>query len=157
MEALASRGLVAFACVNSAAFVAHAPGGAAPVYGTNPLAFGCPRGGGFPPLVFDQATAAMARGEIQLLARDNERAEAHQPGKARAQLPPGVALDSAGRPTTDPGEMTSTARCGHCGDFGNCVFVRPALTRRMTGAWCFRPSPPAAILGPRSRRSVGGR
>lgn len=85
----AQKGLVALAFVNSAAFVSHSPGRADRVYGTNPLAFACPRRGSAP-LVFDQASAAMARGEVQLHLRE---------GKA---LPLGVAVDSNGRPTTDP-------------------------------------------------------
>ena len=40
-EALAERGLLALATVNSKAFVANAAGGPA-VFGTNPIAFGCP-------------------------------------------------------------------------------------------------------------------
>jgi len=90
VERLAEDGLVSLALVNSAAFVAHGPGARTPVYGTNPIAFGCPRPYGLPPLVFDQATAAMARGEMQLLHR------------AGLKLPPGVAIDAAGEPTEDP-------------------------------------------------------
>ena len=93
MEGIAEQGLLALAFVNSAAFVAHAPGGARPVYGTNPLALGCPRGAGRPPLVFDMATAAMARGEIQLLARAGE------------PLPLGAGVDAAGMPCTDAAEV----------------------------------------------------
>jgi delta1-piperideine-2-carboxylate reductase len=90
VEWLASQGLVALAFVNSAAFVAHSPESAHRVYGTNPMAFACPRGTGMAPLVFDQASAAMARGEIQLCLRE---------GKT---LPFGVAVDSNGSPTNDP-------------------------------------------------------
>jgi delta1-piperideine-2-carboxylate reductase len=98
VEGLATDGLVAAAFVNTAAFVAHAPGGRERVYGTNPLAFGCPRGGGRAPLVFDQASAAMARGEVQLLLR------------AGLPLPPGVAVDSQGGPTTDPAAALAGAQ-----------------------------------------------
>lgn len=61
------------------------------MYGTNPMAFGFPRAGGQLPLVWDQASAAMARGEVQLHLRDGNR-----------PLPPGTAIDAAGEPTTDP-------------------------------------------------------
>lgn len=89
-EALAMEGLVSLVFVNSAAFVAHTPGGIRKQYGTNPMAFSCPRGAGKLPLVFDQASSAMARGEIQLLEA------------ASQSLPKGVALGPDGVETTDP-------------------------------------------------------
>lgn len=88
VERLASEGLVAFAFTASNASVAPA-GGTQPVFGTNPIAFGFPRSSA-PPLVFDQATSASARGEIQLHKRE---------GKS---LPEGWAIDRDGQPTTDP-------------------------------------------------------
>lgn len=112
VEALANEGIVSLAFVNSRSFVAHQPGGKRKLYGTNPMAFGFPRaaalttdnddgGGGCNdenlttdtkrgPLVWDQASAAMARGEIQLCQRDGHT------------LPEGVAIDRDGRPTTCP-------------------------------------------------------
>ncbi len=88
VERLATEGLTAFAFTASNACVAPA-GGTKPVFGTNPMAFGFPRSSG-PPLVFDQATSASARGEIQLHKRE---------GKS---LPEGWAIDADGQPTTDP-------------------------------------------------------
>ena len=44
-------------------------GGAKPFYGTNPMAFGWPRPGG-EPMVFDMASASMARGEVMVAARE---------------------------------------------------------------------------------------
>jgi delta1-piperideine-2-carboxylate reductase len=119
VEALANEGIVSLAFVNSRSFVAHQPGGKRKLYGTNPMAFGFPRaastaaadddggngngngnGNGDDenlttdtkrgPLVWDQASAAMARGEIQLCQRDGHT------------LPEGVAIDRDGRPTTCP-------------------------------------------------------
>lgn len=87
IEALTSAGLVAFACTAYMPTVAPA-GGKEPIYGTNPLAFGWPRGDQ-PPLVFDMATAAMARGEVMVAARDGHA------------VPEGVGLDKDGNPTTD--------------------------------------------------------
>ena len=87
-EALAERGLLALATVNSKAFVANASGGPA-LFGTNPIAFGCPRGDSLPPLVFDQACSVMARGDVSLAARD---------GRPLAE---GVGLDRAGAPSLD--------------------------------------------------------
>mmetsp|Transcript_40246 Transcript_40246/g.46307 ORF Transcript_40246/g.46307 Transcript_40246/m.46307 type:complete len:140 (+) Transcript_40246:604-1023(+) len=62
---------------------------------TIPLGYG-------PPLIWDQASAAMARGEIQLCHRDGH------------PLPKGVAIDKKGAPTTPPhsgiGRSTITLR-----------------------------------------------
>ena len=87
-EWLAERGLVALSCTASPPYVAP-HGGTRPFFGTNPMAFGWPRPGK-PPMVFDQAAAAMARGEIGVHLRDGE------------PVPEGVGIDAEGRPTTDP-------------------------------------------------------
>ena len=113
VEALAEMGLVAFAFVNSRSFVAPA-GGTKPLYGTNPMAFGWPRQG-HPPLVFDQASSASARGEIMLHKRD---------GKA---IPEGWAIDSEGRPTTDPGEALAGAQLPFGGYKGAAVALMVEL------------------------------
>jgi delta1-piperideine-2-carboxylate reductase len=88
LEPLAEAGLVALGFVNSRSFLPPY-GGRRALYGTNPMAFACPRPEG-PPMVWDQASAALARGEIMLAARD---------GHAVAE---GAGLDVEGRPTTDP-------------------------------------------------------
>jgi len=91
VEALARKGLVAIAMTSSPPYVAG-PGGRRPVFGTNPMAFAWPREGR-DPMVWDQASAAMARGELQIHARDG-----HAVGE-------GVGVDAEGRPTTDPGAI----------------------------------------------------
>jgi delta1-piperideine-2-carboxylate reductase len=96
VEALAAQGLVALACTAAMSYVAPA-GGSKPLYGTNPMAFAWPRQG-HPPLVFDQASSASARGEIQLHLRDG------------TPIPTGWALDAAGRPTTDPAAALAGAQ-----------------------------------------------
>ena len=88
VEWLAERGLAGLACTASFPYVAPA-GASRPVFGTNPLAFAYPREGA-PPLVFDLATAAMARGEIMLAARDGHT------------VPKGAGIDRHGQDTTDP-------------------------------------------------------
>lgn len=87
MEALTARGLVALACNPTQAYVAPA-GGRRPLFGTNPIAFGWPRPEG-QPFVFDFATSAVARGEIELHRRA---------GKA---LPEGWGVDAEGAPSSD--------------------------------------------------------
>jgi len=91
IESLTERGLCAMAFTAYTPSVAPA-GGTQPFYGTNPMAFGWPRPGKTP-MVFDQATATQARGEVMIAARDGET------------LPPGVGIDSEGNPTTDPNEV----------------------------------------------------
>ena len=88
VEALAEQGLCAFAFTAAFPYVVAA-GGRRPIYGTNPMAFAWPRPGR-DPLVFDQASSSLARGEIMIAARE---------GKT---VPPGTGIDAAGRETTDP-------------------------------------------------------
>lgn len=87
IEQLTAVGLVALACNPSHAWVAPA-GGNRPVFGTNPIAFGWPRAG-HDPFVFDFATSAIARGDIELHRRA---------GKA---IPEGWGVDVHGQPSTD--------------------------------------------------------
>ncbi|KAF1029749.1 MAG: Delta(1)-pyrroline-2-carboxylate reductase 2 [Burkholderia plantarii] len=89
VEAIAAHGLVGMAMCPSHAWVAPA-GGSQPVFGTNPLAFAWPRPAGQPPYVFDFATSAIARGDIELHARQDK------------PIPEDWAIDEHGRPTTDP-------------------------------------------------------
>lgn len=88
IEPLARAGLCAMACTSYMPAMPPA-GGAEKLYGTNPVAFGWPRKDA-PPMVWDQASAALARGEIMVAARDGHT------------MPPGVGLDSDGNATTDP-------------------------------------------------------
>ena len=88
VERLAERGLVAMLFANTPAAIAPW-GGSKAVFGTNPIAFACPLPGAAP-IVVDLSLSKVARGNI--LA-------AKQRGTA---IPEGWALDSAGKPTTDP-------------------------------------------------------
>lgn len=88
IEPFAREGFIAMAMVNSmASVVPH--GGHRKVYGTNPMGFAVPRAG-TDPLVFDQASSAMANGDVQIAAREGR------------QLPPGTGVDRDGEPTSDP-------------------------------------------------------
>ena len=64
-------------------------GGRESFLGTSPMAAGAP-GGRLGPFLLDMSPAVAARGKIRRAARRGER------------IPPGYALDAAGRPTTDP-------------------------------------------------------
>lgn len=64
-------------------------GGRAPFFGTSPLAVAVPSGREHP-FVLDMAMSVLARGNVYLAAQSG------------ASIPEGLALDSEGRPTTDP-------------------------------------------------------
>ena len=87
VERVAERGLIGLIMGNS-------PGGIAPwggrraLFGTNPIAFACPRREALP-LVIDVSLAKVARGKVMLAAQRGE------------PIPADWALDAQGRPTTD--------------------------------------------------------
>lgn len=65
------------------------PGASARAIGNNPIAFGVPVDGE-PPVIFDVATSEAAYGRLMTAAAKGE------------PIPDGWAMDSSGRPTTDP-------------------------------------------------------
>jgi (2R)-3-sulfolactate dehydrogenase (NADP+) len=87
-EALADHGLMALIFANTPRAMA-AFGGAKPVFGTNPIAFACPRPDADMPVVIDMALSVVARGRIVAAAEKGE------------PIPTGWALDGQGRPTAD--------------------------------------------------------
>ncbi|MFZ0090316.1 MAG: Ldh family oxidoreductase [Solirubrobacteraceae bacterium] len=88
-ERVAGAGQLAMIVTN--AWVNVAPfGGRDRRLGTNPIAFGIPRGTDQPPIVSDFATSVVAEGKLQV-ARAYGRPVA-----------PGTIVDSEGRPTEDP-------------------------------------------------------
>ncbi|MFC7397217.1 Ldh family oxidoreductase [Chelatococcus sp. GCM10030263] len=81
-------GLVGIAFTNASP--AFPPwGGRKPFFGTSPMAFAVPTGSQ-PAFVLDMAMSVLARGNVYVAA------------EAGRQIPPGLALDREGRPTTDP-------------------------------------------------------
>jgi (2R)-3-sulfolactate dehydrogenase (NADP+) len=87
-EQIAAAGLIGIGFTNASAIVA-APGGRAPVLGTNPIAMTIP-GPDKPLMHADFSTSAVALGKITM-------------AKAAGQtIPLGWAVDSDGQPTTDP-------------------------------------------------------
>jgi LDH2 family malate/lactate/ureidoglycolate dehydrogenase len=81
------------------------------------MAFAWPRPDA-PPVVFDQASSVVARGEIQLHLRD-----------ARP-VPPGWGIDAEGRPSTDPAAILSGAQLPFGGHKGSAIAMMVEL---MTG------------------------
>jgi delta1-piperideine-2-carboxylate reductase len=102
--ALAEQGVVAIAMTSAMPMVAPA-GGIKPLFGTNPFSFAWPRKGK-PPMVFDMATAAMARGEIQVAAREGHKVH------------DGAGIDPEGNPTNDPNEILEGAQLAFGGTKG---------------------------------------
>ena len=88
IEPAVDAGLAAWCFTVGQCCVAPA-GGTKPLLGTNPMAFGWPGPQGSP-FIFDFATSAAARGEIELKRR------------AGAPIPEGWAVGPDGAPTTDP-------------------------------------------------------
>ncbi len=113
VEMLAAAGLVGLAMTVGKSAMAPA-GGTKPLYSTNPMAFAWPRPDG-PPLVFDQASSAMARGEIMIAQRDGHA------------LPDGVGIDVDGNPTTDPAAILKGAQLAFGGYKGSAIAVMVEL------------------------------
>ena len=117
IEAITAHGLAALALTPSHAWVAPA-GGHQPVFGTNPIAFGWPRPGPTP-FVFDFATSAIARGDLELHRR------------AGKPLPPGCGVDAQGQPSTDPVAIAQGAMLAFGGHKGSAL---SAMVELMAGA-----------------------
>lgn len=117
IEAITAHGLAALALTPSHAWVAPA-GGHRPVFGTNPIAFGWPRANANP-FVFDFATSAIARGDLELHRR------------AGTPLPAGCGVDAQGRPNTDPVAVAQGAMLAFGGHKGSAL---SAMVELMAGA-----------------------
>ena len=91
VEEISNNGLVGLTSVSYTPSVAPAGGNTA-LFGTNPMAFAWPRPGKNP-IVFDMATASMAKGELQIAARDGH------------SVPLGTGLSPSGELTTDALEI----------------------------------------------------
>ena len=91
VERCALAGFTALAFANTPAGMAPW-GGSKACFGTNPIAFACPREKSEMPLVIDLSLSKVARGKV-VMAR-----------KKGQPIPEGWALDAGGNPTTDPDE-----------------------------------------------------
>ncbi|MDO6565161.1 Ldh family oxidoreductase [Amphritea sp. 1_MG-2023] len=87
VERMAQQGLIALGMTNSPAAIAPW-GGQQRLFGTNPIAFACPRVAA-PPLVIDLSLSKAARGKVKLAADQQQ------------SIPEGWAVDTDGQPTTD--------------------------------------------------------
>ena len=103
MQQLANKGLVGLMCCNAPACMVPWGGNKA-LFGTNPIAFGCPRSNDSndaqgkkskkskAPLIIDLSLSQVSRGKVMLA------------DFAKEEIPLGWALDEQGKPTTDAAE-----------------------------------------------------
>ena len=124
-EHFGDAGLICLTMSTSQSFVAPWGGNKA-LFGTDPIAFACPRAGK-PPMVFDYATSASARGEIQVAAREGH------------SIPKGWALDKDGNDTTDPVAALEGVQLPFGGHKGNAIMIMvELLSAGLTGGnFCF--------------------
>uniref|UniRef100_A0A7S0B6Z7 Malate dehydrogenase n=1 Tax=Pyrodinium bahamense TaxID=73915 RepID=A0A7S0B6Z7_9DINO len=120
-EILAAEGLIALVFVNSLAFMAP-HGGSKRVFGTNPMAFAWPRAADLVPLVWDQSSSVMSRGDMQLALLGGR------------EIPLGAAINAEGNPTTNPAEGLAGAQCPFGGAKGsNIAIMVELLAAGLTG------------------------
>ena len=89
VEMIARAGQIGMALCNAGPTVAPY-GGYRPLMGTNPIAWGVPRGADLPPMIVDFATAGVAEGKLRVARSKGE------------SVAPGLIVDNAGRPSQDP-------------------------------------------------------
>jgi LDH2 family malate/lactate/ureidoglycolate dehydrogenase len=118
----AEAGCVGFAMCNSRP-VMPAPGGAQRLVGTNPLAIALPTQAD--PMVLDMATSAGTVARLRLAA------------KAGQPIPEGWAVDSEGRPTTDPEAALNgmLLPMGGAKGFGLSLMIDLVSGLLSSGAW----------------------
>jgi LDH2 family malate/lactate/ureidoglycolate dehydrogenase len=143
------RDLIGWAMTNSTMLVAPL-WGAERMLGTNPIAIAFP-GKEEAPIVIDMATSAAAYGKIEIARRRGE------------PIPEGWAIDSEGRPTTNPDDMVDGGallplgsdrdRGGHKG-YGLAIMV-DVLCGALSGANWGPFAPPFALRQEIPKRSVG--
>lgn len=123
VEALAEHQLAAIACTAATPMIAPA-GSTTALLGTNPIAFAWPRPGQSP-LVFDMATARLARGDVMIAARDGHT------------LPDGTGLGPDGAPTNDPAKVLEGVQLPFGGYKGSAIALMVELLSAGLTGDCF--------------------
>jgi hydroxycarboxylate dehydrogenase B len=137
-EQCAAQGLVSLHFVNVVADPLVAPfGGTAGRLVTNPVAIGFPRPG-HDPIIVDFATSKLAAGKVRVAMNKGE------------ELPDGVLIDGAGRPTRDPSALFGEPR-GALLPFGDHKGWGLALACELLGGAL---SGGPVMSGPRRRRAI---
>ncbi|MBT7664876.1 MAG: Ldh family oxidoreductase [Rhodospirillaceae bacterium] len=135
VEQFGEAGLIAIAMSTTRSLVAPW-GGDKALFGTDPIAFACPRAGK-PPMGFDFATSAAARGEIMVAAREGHA------------IPEGWALDRDGNPTTDAKAALEGVQLPLGAHKGNAIIIMvELLAAGLTGGnFCFEADDQALEFG----------
>lgn len=135
VEQFATAGLIAIAMSTTRSLVAPW-GGDTSLFGTDPIAFACPRADK-PPMGFDFATSAAARGEIMVAAREGH------------DIPEGWALDKHGDPTTDANAALEGVQLPFGEHKGNAIILMvELLAAGLTGGnFCFEADEQALEFG----------
>lgn len=121
-EQIAAKGMIGIGFTNASPVVA-APGGKSRVIGTNPIAMSVPDGAGGLAMHFDFSTSAVALGKIAMAKYDGR------------PIPEGWALDSEGRPTTDPEAALKGSICSAGGYRGwGLGLMAELMAAAMTGS-----------------------
>ena len=122
VEHLANEGLIGLAFVNAPAAIAPW-GGTTPLFGTNPIAFAAPRSNGAP-VVIDQSSSVVARGEVMLKARQS------------LPIPATWGFDPQGKPTTDPAAVLKGGSMAPAGGYkgAGLALIVEVLAAALTGA-----------------------
>lgn len=118
-EMATARDLVVMIASNATPWVAPY-GGSAARFGTNPICFGFP--GERDPVIWDIGTSEIIHAQV-LLAR-----------RLGQPLPPGVAFDAAGQPTTDPAQALSGAFVAWGGHKGSGLGIVVQLLGVLAGS-----------------------
>ena len=122
--------LASIVVVNSKSYVAHPGGIGRRLYGTNPMAFGYPRRNGLYPMIIDQASSKMARGEIQMLNESSSSSSS-----SINNLPNDVGVNINGKPTNNAKEVLAGAQLPFGGIKGaNVALMVELLASGMTGS-----------------------
>ncbi|MDP6565941.1 MAG: Ldh family oxidoreductase [Alphaproteobacteria bacterium] len=135
VEQFGAAGLIAVAMSTTRSLVAPW-GGDRALFGTDPIAFACPREGK-PPMGFDFATSVAARGEIMVAAREGH------------DIPEGWALDRDGKPTTDAKAALEGVQLPLGAHKGNALIIMvELLAAGLTGGnFCFEAEQQAREFG----------
>lgn len=128
------QGCMALLCQRTPSIMAM-PGATQPALGNNPIAFAAPVAGR-PPLVFDMALSAVARGAVMAAARDGH-----------AQIPSHWALDAYGHPTTDPHAALQGAMQPMAGHKGLGLAMVVECLAGALGGGLFQPAVPGSAEG----------
>jgi (2R)-3-sulfolactate dehydrogenase (NADP+) len=110
VERTANAGLIGLCFANSSALMAP-HGGKRRFFGTNPLAYGVPRGAGNPPLIADMATSQVAYVTVKDHADRGE------------EIPLGWAVDSEGKPTSNPREAIDGGAMAPAGGYKGALLA----------------------------------